>query len=59
MKVAKSFCAVCAVAAVFTVVCSLSGILIAVVAGTPVGSTIVAADIVMYIVMSAAGRVMK
>lgn len=59
MKVAKSFRAVCAVAAVFTVVCSLSGILIAVVAGTPVGSTIVAADIVMYIVMSAAGRVMK
>lgn len=55
MKVAKSFRAVCALAAVFTVVCSLSGILIAVVAGTPVDSTIVAADIVMYLVMSAAG----
>lgn len=59
MKVAKSFRAVCIVAAAFTVVCSLAGILIAVVAGTPVGSTIVAADIVMYLAMSAAGRVMK
>ena len=59
MKVAKSFRGVCAVAAVFTVVCSLAGILIAVVAGTPVGSTIVAADIVAYLLMSGIGRVVR
>jgi zinc transport system permease protein len=59
MKVAKSFRAVCIVAAVFTVVCSLAGILISVVAGTPVGSTIVAADIVAYLLMSGIGRVVR
>ncbi len=56
MRVAKSFRGVCAVAAVFTVVCSLAGILAAVVAGTPVGSTIVAADIAGFGILSLAGR---
>lgn len=55
---AKSFRAVCFVAAVFTVVCSLAGILIAVVAGTPVGSTIVAADIAALLLMSTVGTVL-
>ena len=59
MRVAKSFRTVCIVAAVFTVICSLVGILIAVVAGTPVGSTIVAADIVAFLVMSTIGRFLK
>ncbi len=59
MRVAKSFRAVCIVAAVFTVICSLVGIMIAVVAGTPVGSTIVAADIVAFLLMSAIGRFIK
>ena len=59
MKVAKSFRAVCIVAAVFTVVCSLAGILTAVVAGTPVGSTIVAADIVAFLFMSVIGRIIR
>ena len=59
MKVAKSFRAVCIVAAVFTVVCSLAGILISVVAGTPVGSTIVAADIVAFLFMSVIGRIIR
>ena len=47
------------VAAVFTVVCSLAGIMIAVVAGTPVGSTIVAADIISFFVMAIIGRFLK
>ena len=59
MRVAKSFRAVCIVAAVFTVICSLVGIMIAVLAGTPVGSTIVAADIVAFLLMSAIGRFIK
>ena len=59
MRVAKSFKAVCAVAAAFTVVCSLAGILIAVVAGTPVGSTIVGADIVAFLAMALIGRILK
>lgn len=56
MRVAKSFRAVTAVAAVFSVVCSLAGILVAVVAGTPVGSTIVGVDIAGFILLSAIGR---
>ncbi len=59
MRVAKSFRAVCIVSAVFTVVCSLVGILVAVVAGTPVGSTIVAADIAAFLLMSVIGRFVK
>ena len=59
MRVAKSFRAVCAVAAVFTVVCSLAGIMIAVVAGTPVGSTIVAADIAVFLLMSTIGEFLR
>ncbi len=59
MRVAKSFRAVCIVAAVFTVVCSLGGIMVAVVAGTPVGSTIVASDIVAFLLVSITGRFLK
>ena len=48
MRVFKSFFAVTVAAAIISVVCSLVGILVAVLAGTPVGSTIVAADIVAF-----------
>jgi len=37
-------------AAVISVVCSLTGIVVAILAGTPVGSTIVAADIVAFFI---------
>lgn len=59
MRVAKSFRAVCAVAALFTVICTLVGIIVAVIAGTPVGSTIVAADIVAFLLFSITGRLLK
>ena len=48
MRVFKSFFAVIVAAAIISVVCSLAGILVAILAGTPVGSTIVAADIVAF-----------
>ena len=48
MRVFKSFFSVTVAAAVISVVCSLIGIVIAILAGTPVGSTIVAADIVAF-----------
>lgn len=48
MRVFKSFFAVTVAAAIISVVCSLVGILVAILAGTPVGSTIVAADIVAF-----------
>ncbi len=50
MRLFKSFLSVTVFAACFSVVCALFGLLIAVVAGTPVGSTIVAVDIVAFAV---------
>ena len=48
MRLFKSFFSVTIVAGIISVLCSLTGILIAILAGTPVGSTIVAMDIVVF-----------
>ncbi len=48
MRIFKSFFAVTVASAIISVVCSLIGIVVAILAGTPVGSTIVAADIVAF-----------
>ena len=48
MRVFKSFFSVTVAAAIFSVLCSLVGIVVAILAGTPVGSTIVASDIVAF-----------
>ena len=48
MRLFKSFFSVTVASAVISVLCSLLGILIAILAGTPVGSTIVAMDIVVF-----------
>ena len=57
MRVFKSFRNVTICAAILSVVCSLLGILISILAGTPVGSTIVAADIAVFFAFSAFGTV--
>jgi len=49
MRVFKSFFSVTVAAATISVICSLIGIVTAILAGTPVGSTIVAADIVVFV----------
>ena len=59
MRVFKSFRTVMASAAVISVLCSVLGILASVIYGTPVGSTIVAADIVVFAAFSLAGRLRK
>ena len=48
MRVFQSFRAVTICSVILSVVCALAGILISILAGTPVGSTIVAADIVAF-----------
>ena len=48
MRVFKSFKAVTVSSAVFSVFCALAGIIISIIAGTPVGATIVACDAVMF-----------
>ena len=55
MRVFKSFKAVTICSAAFSVSCALLGILISILAGTPVGSTIVAVDIVGFFIFFTAG----
>ncbi len=51
MRVFKSFRAVILCAAVFSVVCALGGLLAAILAETPVGATIAAADIAGFLLL--------
>ena len=57
MRVFKSFRSVTVCSAVVSVVCALTGLLTSILAGTPVGSTIVAADIVVFIIFSIIGKI--
>jgi len=50
MRLFKSFRGVTICSAVLSVLCALAGMLVSIVGGTPVGSTIVAADIAVYLV---------
>lgn len=57
MRVFRSFRTVTICSAVISVVCAALGILISILAGTPVGSTIVVIDIAAFFISCAAGRV--
>ena len=56
MRVYKSFLSVTICAAVVSVVCAVLGMLIAIVADTPVGSTIVAVNIAAFLSFALAGK---
>ncbi len=57
MRIIDNFRGVVISSAVISVVCSLSGMIISVLMSTPVGSTIVAANIVVFIICFAVGKV--
>ena len=59
MRVFKSFKAVTVCSAILSVFCSLLGILISILAGTPVGSTIVSVDITAFAVFCLIGGIKK
>jgi zinc transport system permease protein len=59
MRIYKSFKSVTICSAVISVLCSLSGLIISILAGTPVGSTIVACDIGAFILCSLGGKICK
>ena len=59
MRVLKSFKSVTICSAVVSIVCSTAGLLISILAGTPVGSTIVAANLIVFIGFCIAGRFSK
>lgn len=59
MRVFNSFKSVTICSAIFGVVCSLIGIIISILASTPVGSTIVAVDIAGFLIFYLAGHIKK
>jgi zinc transport system permease protein len=59
MRVFKNFRSVTICSAVFSVVCSVLGILISILASTPVGSTIVAVDIAGFLIFWLIGAIKK
>ena len=58
MRVYKNFRAVTVCSAALSVCCAVIGILISILAGTPVGSTIVAVDIAAFLIFTATGRIL-
>jgi len=59
MRVFKSFKAVTLCSVIVSVVCAVLGLLISIVASTPVGSTIVAVDITGFLIFSGIGLVIR
>lgn len=55
MRIFKSFLPVVVFSAVISVICALAGIIVAVIFGTPVGSTIVAADVSVFFICAVIG----
>ncbi len=58
MRMFKTFFSVTLCAVIFSVVCALIGVLISILAGTPVGSTIVAVDIAGFLLFQLAASLM-
>jgi len=59
MRLFKSFKAVTICSVIFSVVCAAIGLVISILAGTPVGSTIVAVDIAGFIAFGFAGFIVR
>ena len=59
MRLFKSFKSVVICSACTSVLCSVLGLLISILAGTPVGSTIVAMDLLAFIVCALVGKFLK
>ena len=59
MRVCRSFKGVTIVSAILSVSCALLGILVSILASTPVGPTIVAADIVAFLIFAIVGKAVK
>lgn len=58
MRVFKTFFCVTLCSVILSVICAVTGILLSILAGTPVGSTIVAADMAAFFISCVAGRMM-
>ncbi|MCD7981860.1 MAG: metal ABC transporter permease [Clostridiales bacterium] len=56
MRIFRSFLSVTLCSAILSVICAFLGIIISILAGTPVGSTIVAVDIVVFFITFCIGK---
>lgn len=59
MRIFKSFKSVTICSACFSVISSVIGLLISILAGTPVGSTIVATDLVVFLICTIVGKIKR
>lgn len=59
MRIFKSFKSVTICSACFSVICSVIGLLISILAGTPVGSTIVATNLVVFLICTVVGKIKR
>ncbi len=57
MRLFKSFKSVTVASAIISVSCALIGLIFSIMAGTPVGSTIVAVDIIVFAIFSILGKI--
>ena len=57
MRLFKSFKGVTICSAVLSVICAFTGIIISILAGTPVGSTIVAVDVAAFAICYVLGMI--
>ncbi len=59
MRLFKSFKSVTVFSAILSVVCALTGLVVSILAGTPVGSTIVAVDVVAFVICYLLGMILR
>ena len=59
MRIFKSFRSVTITSACISIFCSSTGLIISILAGTPVGSTIVAVDLAAFLIFTLAGVFVK
>lgn len=57
MRMFKNFLSVTVCSAILSVICAFSGMIISILAGTPVGSTIVAVDVFAFLICSVIGLI--
>lgn len=58
MRIFKTFFGVTVCSVILSVICAILGILVSILAGTPVGSTIVAVDMAAFFISCAAGKIL-
>lgn len=59
MRIFKNFMAVTVCSAILSVFCAIAGMLISIMAGTPVGSTIVAINIITFLICCVVGKIAR